>query len=96
MKIKLYERRYWDIQAGKVFSVFDMDPESQIFKNVPASDDFWAWIDPHLEVLEIDIHAAVRKLGYHRPGLARPGVDDLSVSQREPNSSGEAAQKMGD
>lgn len=84
MKVKLYERRYWNIQVGKVFAVFDMDPDADIFKNEPSSTNFWIWLDDKPEVLEIDVQAAINKFdsGKHS-GLADTGMDVLPIPKGE-------------
>ena len=59
MNVKMYERRYWDVSAGKVRAIFDMDKDSQLLNSLPDCDHFMIWLDDQPEELTVNVGASI-------------------------------------
>lgn len=59
--MKLYERRYWDVSAGMVRAVFDVQKDAGHLNHLPDCDHFMIWLDSEPEELMINVGASIVK-----------------------------------
>jgi hypothetical protein len=55
MRLKLFERRGWDVGVGRVFSVFDNKEDAEILNLIPNSNNFFIWVDSKPFPVEFDV-----------------------------------------